>query len=329
MKTWICRVFVWIGTIAYISAAYLVVALALDRVMAILRPFWYRRSNFPKIGRRITLVITVTSAFISMPNLFTVEPTEGDSNCGRRRRIAVVTISQMIIVFLIPAAILILSNIIFISRLFKRRKKLPAQRNVKKSRTSNESEAPTRMGPRLANEQNYVKMLLATSCSYLVLMFSTIALNIVGLNYSQLKEKRQLGQTLWSLATLPTILNNSINFCFYYSSGPMFREAFKHVLFGKQDNGLWAILNSLPFSSLFKPSLSNALSLPKLSSLFLAEFQFTNKFFRSINFQRRIKFQRFVPWTKIFLFASCKARCRSVWPLEMMKCGQQNQQKPP
>ncbi len=237
MKTWICRTFIWTGTILYISSVYLVVALALDRVMAILRPFWYRNKNYPTVGRRITLAIVIASALISSPILFTVQPNEGDLNCARRRRISAVTISQIIVVFFIPAAVLTLSNFIFVLRLLKRRKgRRPGQKAVSEILRSTESPMTSRLSLRAANEQNYVKMLLATSCSYLLLMFTAISLSFFGLNYAQVQGKRQLGQTLWSLSIVPAMLNNSVNFCFYYLSGPMFREACKKVLSRKPSN---------------------------------------------------------------------------------------------
>ena len=126
-KTWICRIYIWSTTTAFLSAAYLILALAVDRVLAIMRPFWYKQLKFPMVAGRLFLGIVATLALVRLPASLTVELEEGATTCTpKSAELRVSTVLQVLVASAIPAIVIIGSNVVFFSRLLKRRKKQPA-----------------------------------------------------------------------------------------------------------------------------------------------------------------------------------------------------------
>ncbi len=212
------------------TAAYLVLALAVDRVLAIVRPFWHRQLKFSLFARKIVLGIVSAAIVIALPSLYIAQPNESDTTCARRRSVPVIAVVQTAIVILIPAAALIGSNVMFVRRLARRKKSKTVARGPVKSAARLASHmVTTQKSKKFANEQNYLKLLLLTTCSYLSLSLATVALSRIGwLYYSQQHEQDdESKEALWDLVNVPVVVNSSVNFIFYYASGPMFREAVK------------------------------------------------------------------------------------------------------
>ncbi len=225
LVTCICRFFVWSLATSFVGAAYLILALAVDRVLALVRPFWYRQLKFLKFARKTFIAVVAVSSIVAVSTLWTAEASQTrPCKCSCQRESSALTIVQTFLVTVVPMVILTASNGIFIKRLLLRRKSKPP------AKFSRDADIGAKIKKKNSKERNYLKILLITSCSYMGLMFATAALSRVGLYFSQWEQTQNLAEFLWTLMSLPLVLNNSVNFGFYCLSGPMFRSAVKKYI---------------------------------------------------------------------------------------------------
>ncbi len=206
----------WHTTSTLYNATYHVLILSLDRVLAILLPFRYRALNYPRVSRYASLGVTVATSVLTSPILLVVDVDPYINLCATLRGEQFMDYHRLVVHVGFPALVLIGSNIIFIWALIKRR-----ERNKSgKRRRETSSKATVEAG-----EADYIRMLILTSVSFLLLLLtSTILVNVAERFISAGSYK--LAQLMWACAKIPYAANNSLNFGFYYISGPMFREAF-------------------------------------------------------------------------------------------------------
>ena len=77
-------------------------------------------------------------------------------------------------------------------------------------------------------DRSVVFMLLSVCCTYLVFTASSGALNILGHISVSSDFGKDMKKFLRSAAEVPCIMNNSLNFVFYFFCGQSFRKTFKH-----------------------------------------------------------------------------------------------------
>ena len=80
---------------------------------------------------------------------------------------------------------------------------------------------------RRRNDRNVVIMLLVVCCSYLIFTATAAFFNVLG--HMCISKPFSLKDKMFvrSLAEVPAVMNNSLNFLFFYLSGSSFRQTFK------------------------------------------------------------------------------------------------------
>ncbi len=129
------------------------------------------------------------------------------------------------------------ANAVFVYNLKNRKSVITRQESViemdeidqtARKRTLN-SENDVRVRLKAENERSFIVMLVITTGSYLVL---TLVSAVIFATIFRVAMQGSPEEFLFAniLGTLPTMLNNSLNFAFFYSSGPMFRNALRAAL---------------------------------------------------------------------------------------------------
>ncbi len=214
-----CKVLLWLSTWFTLSAYYHILALAVDRVVAILAPFWHRSLNKRKVARAISATVTVAACLFTLPDIPLIVMSEATTSCGydRARRTENHVLYQFVLLVYTPIGVLTVSNVVFIWALILRARK---RRSTNQTDTTNRE----RENERSANERNYIAMLLAATCSFVVFQLLSVfslryarSLALQGVKDGRVELFRNLGR-------LASILKSSVNILFY-SSNAMFRKA--------------------------------------------------------------------------------------------------------
>ncbi len=213
----------WHSSAIACTATYMVLTLAVDRVVAINFAVWHRSVRFSRVTKMLCFAMTSASFAQSTSLLFTTGLGPNCSVCTTVKHADLIAIQGALVYVLVPAATLITSNVVFVRALKRRRAHFRPNENSSSPKTRL---AAQRRAKRAENERNYIRMLMWASCSYLTLMVLSIFLYNFGISLSKSPLYFETGQLVVALGQLFLVMNNSVNFCFYYSSGPMFREAF-------------------------------------------------------------------------------------------------------
>jgi len=96
---------------------------------------------------------------------------------------------------------------------------------------------------KLQAERSYVIMLLFLTCSFSVFSLAAVVFIFLSVQYALSENYTHEQSTFFHVLTSNSmILNNSLNFFFYYMSGQMFRTAFKiawnNIRGGKDNNSI-------------------------------------------------------------------------------------------
>ena len=136
------------------------VALAVDRVLALLIPFWHRDLNKAKLAGRLSVAITTAALAIPLSEIQVRVYDPSTSTCSFKPGHPTfgVVVFLIAIMFVFPIGALVISNIIFVWALRKRVK--PSQPNQTLSDVARSQE-----NQRRHNEDNFVLMLLVTTRS--------------------------------------------------------------------------------------------------------------------------------------------------------------------
>ncbi len=202
----------------FTSVYHHTVALAVDRVLAILAPFWHRNLNKSEIAKRISVAISISAVVLTVAETPFRKFDREINICVYNPSPPPLYFSIYIlsVMLYIPIIILLFSNGIFVWALKRRRGK-----TVDKGKT--------RENQRRSNDTNYILMLLVTTCAFIVFQFVSFGL------YNESARRNRMGLADGSasffvaMGRLPIILNSSLNIVFY-SSSPMFRKALKGSL---------------------------------------------------------------------------------------------------
>ncbi len=216
-----CRILVWISLALSACVHHHTTALAVDRVVAILAPFWHRNLNKAVTAKRISLTISVAAFILTSAEMPFREMDEKLKICVYNPSPPPLyfTIYMLSAISYVPIVLLLFSNCIFIWALKERPSKNPS--------SSNTEAANAREMQRRSNERNYTLMIIATTCAFIGFQFLSFGL------FTESASRNKLGDGsaafFRTLARLPIILNSSLNVAFY-SSNPMFRKALKTSL---------------------------------------------------------------------------------------------------
>ena len=219
-----CRLYVAQLSCTYHNATYYILVLSIDRVLAIRFPFKYRVLNFKKVAKLATVGVTVLSLVLPSPFLFLSAFNPQTRGCFTFSRGQFLVFYRYISLFILPGIMLIGCNVIFIRALISRRE---GGVNTAGPQTTSSSAAAQQRNQRtpekLQNGRNYVRMLLLTAVSFVALSLVSVSIVSKGLSLRKSSATPSLGKLLIALSTFTFTLNYSINFVFYYASGPMFR----------------------------------------------------------------------------------------------------------
>ena len=206
--------------------------MAVDRVLAILAPFWHRALNKAVVARRIGIFISIAA----LPHALFTTPITGwratTNTCSFQESILAfyLSIYMLVVMSLIPMAVTILSNVIFAWALKKRPMRGPANNTRTDTGRVRERERRT-------NDSNYIIIIAATTCCFILLQFLTFGFEIESARRVASGLEDGSDQFFLTLSRLPIVLNSSMNVVFY-SSSSMFRKALLSSLkknFGTSD----------------------------------------------------------------------------------------------
>ncbi len=199
--------------------------MAVDRVLAIILPFWHRNHSSPAIARGVSITISLYCYLLATPVLYMFALDPEKDRCLVRdtpydRVLSMFSWTYNYVFFFgVPFAILGCSNVVFIYSLKKR------SSGVRKT-ASGAQGVSEQARKKAQNERNYVVMLLILTSTYTVLSMSVAIINYVSI--TQLEDIPPDASIFFKgLTQIPPNVNSSLNFLFYYFSGPMFRVAFK------------------------------------------------------------------------------------------------------
>ena len=247
-----------------LTTIYHILALALDRVVAIKIPIWHRNilaANSLKTVRITTITIFIFCFLCSAPRFFFFVK-HPDGACGvseSRMNSAIlkylVGFSTFGSILLTPHVFYIIANTIFV-RLLKRRQKTKeiaasatttttitgtTKTNAVFSRNVTEADMTKNdnNNRKQQNHRSYVIMLFMLTFGCSVAAGAAGAINILTFAIGEKTEAEMLsfdiGRTgfarfAWSLVDILGVLKNSMNFIFYMLSGDEFRKAFRKAL---------------------------------------------------------------------------------------------------
>ena len=211
-----CKLYVSQIFFAYFNATCHILIMAVDRVFAIHFPFKYRLLNFPKIAAISSFGVTLSACMLSIPNFFWVTKSSETNVCVAADYIQISKVFRILFLVALPVLIMVVCNVIFVKALIKRRREGSSGRNQ-------------RLAERIQNEQNYIRLLMLTTAAFLILLLTSNVLANEGVQLRKSAASFLLGDLLVALSRVVFTLNYTLNFCFYYSSGPMFRSAFSKM----------------------------------------------------------------------------------------------------
>ena len=199
--------------------------MALDRVLAISAPFWHKNHSSPTNARRVSVTIALFCYVIDLGLLyiFGTTNTDGEKRCeiqeeaNEQLSLFYTSVRIYFVAFSAPFVTLLVSNVVFVYSLRRRFSSSQSRPETDQSRA------------KWKNERNYILMLLILTCSYLILSSTNAILQMVLIGQSEKWNSAQ--KSFFEVALeVPVILNNSLNFFFYFISGQMFRNAFKKAI---------------------------------------------------------------------------------------------------
>ena len=206
------------------GATYTVIAMALNRVVAIKAPFWYNNNVSSTTAHKISLAVLIFAGAMGSQALafYRLDKTRGCTWFSSLNAAFVMAFVNTAVFFFIPIVVLVVSDLIFVRGLAER---------TSKSLSSGARGAPTKDAATLERERQkesrareYTIFLICLTISYLVCYLG------VGIFSSMAGWGAAYGDLLRVISKLFVIVNNSKNFIFYYMSGDAFRSAFKQVL---------------------------------------------------------------------------------------------------
>ena len=253
-----CKLFVGGNTTIRMTAMYHIVAMAIDRVIAIRYPIFHRNRIAANVQKSVavTCAVVMFFCFICCSPLFFFMTIGEDGKCQMAAQgyPALMEISVIFRSFVINLGLSHVSfaaaNIIFVQSLLKRTNAANAASKAKPNNETGQQSTSTAVDEKARrkerNNRNYIIMLilLTVSCSAASITIGT--LNMVSKD-KKAKGEMDLSKVLKAIIEIPKVFNNSLNFVFYCISGEMFRKAFVRAFFkcGKKGSNGASIFQSI------------------------------------------------------------------------------------
>ncbi len=220
-QEWICKLMHFLSWATSPVPNYIVVCMALDRVLAIRLPFWYREhtSNSLSIARKLTWIFIVLSSVITSPALYLFTTDTKHEICDIRDSVNSFHVTVVFFIYFqaIPFAILLVTNAIFVHALMRKR---PLAGKGRQSEAAKQ---------RQQNDRNYLVMIVLITFSYLLLSLVMVCCAYTANHLAINDEPKEQIDFFLTVLTVPVILNNSWNFFIYFASGKLFRKSFKKI----------------------------------------------------------------------------------------------------
>ncbi len=216
-----CKVLVWTSLAFSACVYYHTVALAVDRVVAILAPFWHRALNKVPTARRISVAISLGAFVLTSAELPFRRMDDELKVCAYEPSPPPLyfKIYIMSVMSYVPIIMLLFSNVIFIWALKQRRARRASSQNT-----------TARAIQRHSNETSFTVMIIVTTCAFIALQFISFALFTESASRKPLNDGS--ADFFRTLARFPIVLNSSLNVVFY-SSSKMFRKALRICMMRK------------------------------------------------------------------------------------------------
>ena len=262
LNTIVCKISEYHSWASTINASMHLSVLAVDRALCVKFPIWYRRKSTNKTARNYSICCTIFSYIVVIPNLilFTVEKSTCTMGVLSREPIFIVYYFFVsYFVFAVGPFILVgTSNLVFIKERHKFHKRTIKRADIKLtfqkshplgSDTTNDSLLCSHINSTLnsrrsspmsdqssdrdvkrtmtKNETQLITMLKFVSFFYLTVTATAVILSSYAYVHQRPQNRRKEKELALSLAQLMQVLNNSINFVFYYIAGPVFRKTLK------------------------------------------------------------------------------------------------------
>ena len=234
-KVMYCSLQMYTYTSAYLTSAYLLVTMTLERSYSIIRPHKAAAFNTVKRARVVILIIFLSFFTYSVPYLFI-----GDHNgiaCIINKYVSINILGDIFhwlnetLVFVIPFSSLLIMNSIIIYTLKKR-----STQSLSESTVQGQTEGQGQKGQKSrSTETQIIKMLLVITFMFLILNIP-VRILVFYVNYSS-------GNTPYYYAGLNLFYqigekafytNFGINFFLYVISGQKFRTDLKNLFLSKQ-----------------------------------------------------------------------------------------------
>ena len=198
----------------------------MDRLVAIKFPFVHRNNSSIKVAMIIGSGCVCFAYFISLPVLYFFDLNDDELCVMLAQNVPTLldyysVISNHIFFFGLPFSLIVFANIFFIRELQHRKS---AMRKSAGTTAGNDEQAKRK----LRAEKSYIVMLMFLTGSFLVFSLSVAVFNLLGIQIALNDEYTQEQANFFAvMAENCMIMNNSLNFLFYFMSGEMFRTALK------------------------------------------------------------------------------------------------------
>ena len=225
-----CKVLFYMSYSAGVLTIYLLVAMATDRLIAIKFPIFHRNHSTKKLLDVVIFTIMASSFALVSPAFFFLD-INNDGVCiispkGYPELHRIYSLFTVFVVFFgFPFAMVFLTNISFAVSLLKRRSGSKIKNNQNASNVTSEKAKIEKQ--KIDSERDFVFMLLILTLSFLVFTLTSGIFLFwnVGLSVSTGPQNDALIEFTENMNSFANIMNNSLNFIFYYVGGRMFRDA--------------------------------------------------------------------------------------------------------
>ncbi len=231
-STWVCRVYIWTFVSARVIAVWILVAISVERGIAVWFPYMSKIICSLKSGRRLVCIFIIGVMILEIPQILATETfTHFDAGLDRNIKYCFINYTTNIGQYMfytepwiafsmysaVPFCLLFIINILIIVGVRR-------AQNKRKSMTSSQSGETTSSSTNNSRVNQMMIMLILVSVSFIVLTapwcIYILLRNFEGINVPE------HGNTAYLLLAL----NHSINFWLYCLSGKRFRQEFVNII---------------------------------------------------------------------------------------------------
>ncbi|ESO81957.1 hypothetical protein LOTGIDRAFT_66365, partial [Lottia gigantea] len=215
-----------ISLAAQMGSIYTTVAFTVERYIAVCRPLHVSNTCTRSRARKTMALILIMSILYNIPRCFEYEATPhifkhnktcifvSNTDFGNNEyyRHVYLIYFQLIFMFLIPFAILLVLNMALIKAVKRSRQ------NIRRISSSSRT-----------NDNNLTVMLISVIFVFLFCQFPTIVDNIIRALASKETSRSVYRQKFYVICTFMVEINSAVNFILYCVFGKRFRSTFQHI----------------------------------------------------------------------------------------------------